>query len=172
MEYLIGVICGVVCGLLLVAVILKLTKNDGSIKCKYDERQQILRGKGFKYGFFSLIIYNMIYALADSVLEKVYAESSVIIFIGICFGVIVYAGYCIWHEAYFSLNENPKKVIVAFLLIAVINFIVTAFDIKESKLVKNGVLQFEAINFLCGIFMLIIVFEILIKKVFAKREAE
>ena len=46
--YGMGVVCGILVGLLLMVVILKLTKTDGSLKCKYDERQQLVRGKGFQ----------------------------------------------------------------------------------------------------------------------------
>ena len=38
-----GVICGVLVGLVLVVIILKWVRGDGSKKCKFDERQELVR---------------------------------------------------------------------------------------------------------------------------------
>lgn len=45
--YLIGVMVGLVVGLLAAAMFLKFIKKDHSWKCKYDERQELVRGRGF-----------------------------------------------------------------------------------------------------------------------------
>ena len=40
--HVIGVSAGVAIGVLLVIAILKFSKKDGSLKCKYDERQELV----------------------------------------------------------------------------------------------------------------------------------
>ena len=50
-EMALGMVTGLVLGLILFIIILKVTKKDGKIKCQYDERQELARGKGFKYGY-------------------------------------------------------------------------------------------------------------------------
>lgn len=117
MGYLWGALVGIIAGVVLAAVLLKLTKKDGSMRCRYDERQEVVRGRGFKYGFFTMLIYFAAETLFGSFLE-LFADRSVISFIGLCLGVAVYAVYGIWKDAYISLNENPKRVIIVFFVIA------------------------------------------------------
>ena len=121
-AYVLGVVCGLLVGGLLLFLILKLTKKDGNVKCKYDERQELARGKGYKIGFFTVISYSAVYMILSETLHQ-YFEPGVLLFIGICLGVFAYAAYCIWNEAYIALNENPKRMTIAFLLIAVINLV-------------------------------------------------
>lgn len=172
MEYIFGCVIGVIVGIILVAFILKITKNDGTIKCKYDERQQFIQGKGFKYAFFTLVVYNLFYALVDSFLQREYIENSCAMFLGVVLGVAVYAGYCIKHEGYFSLNENPKRVIIAFAVIGIVNILISVVHIMHGRLIQNGVLQFEAINLICGILFIVILIEIGIKRRFNRKEAD
>lgn len=170
--YMLGVLCGVFLGGILIIAILRLTKKDGSIKCKYDERQQAVRGRGFKYGFFTLMFYDLIYAWSDDILGRRYFDNSVGMVVGIFLGVLVYVGYCIWHEGYFSLNENPKKVLIAFAVIAIMNFIIFAVNLIHGNVIKNGILTFNCINLFCGIMFLIIFGELFIKALCNKRETE
>lgn len=73
-RFIIGLVLVFAVSALLVLLLLKTTKNDGSIKCKYDERQELVRGRGFKYALFT---------------------------IGAIIGMMVYVIYAIWNEAYF-----------------------------------------------------------------------
>lgn len=170
--YMLGVLCGGLISIILVAVLLRLTKKDGSIKCKYDERQQAVRGRGFKYGFFTLMFYDLVYAWIDEILGRRYFENSVGMFVGIFLGVLVYVSYCIWHEGYFSLNENPKKVLIVFAVIAIMNFAVFAVQLNRGNVIENGILTFRCVNLLCGIMFLIVFGVLLIKAICNKKEME
>lgn len=170
--YMLGVLCGGLVGVILVVVLLRLTKKDGSIKCKYDERQQAVRGRGFKYGFFTLMFYDLVYAWIDEILGRRYFENSVGMIVGIFLGVLVYVSYCIWHEGYFSLNENPKKVLIVFAVIAIMNFAVFAVQLNRGNVIENGILTFRCVNLLCGIMFLIVFGVLLIKAICNKKEME
>lgn len=173
-SILTGILIGVLAGLLLVIVILKVTKKDGSIKCRYDERQEKVRGRGFKYGFFALLIYNCVVALiivvVDSCEGKRYVDDATLMLFGILFGVFIYASYCIWNEAYFSLNENRGRVFIAFAVIALVNFIIAAVNIMNGTMMKNGVLTFQCMNLLCGIMLVLIILEQAVKSLCDKEE--
>ncbi len=56
----VGVVIGLIVGIICVVLLLAVTKTDENVKYKYDERQELVRGRGFKYGFFILLIYNAI----------------------------------------------------------------------------------------------------------------
>lgn len=168
----IGIGCGLVFGGILTAIILKLTKNDGSVKCKYDERQTLVRGRGFKYGFFTLMVYDLIYGFLDMALERRYADNFTALFMGVCLGVLVYVSYCIWNEGYFSMNENPRRVLAAFAIIAVINFSVSAYPLTHDELLTDGMLTYHCTNLVCGLLFVVIFLELLVKWLMGRKEEE
>lgn len=161
----IGIITGVVVGLLLVVLLLKITKKDGKIKCKYDERQANIRGKGFQASFFTLIIYNAIYGLLGIMVEKPFMDTLTAVMIGICLSVAVYAVYCIWNDAYFSLNESPKRLLIAFGIIAALNLVIGCINLFNGNATTDGILNFRCINLFCGILFIVIFVALLAKAV-------
>ena len=167
-----GLAVGLLVGIILLIVILKATKKDGKIKCRYDERQEITRGKAFKYGFFTLIVCNFLYGIGNSLGERVYVDPMAGMFLSICIGITVYASYCIWHESYFSLNENPKRVIIAFVAIGLFNAVIGVHNICDGSFVEDGVIGFHCTNLICSAVMFVIVGVIAAKQIALKREAQ
>lgn len=164
-----GIICGFIVGIILVAMILRYTKTNGKVKCEYDERQEIIRGKGFKYAFFTLLIFNALYGMIDLTLERPVADNIVVLMTGIILSVLVYAGYAIWHECYFALNENPVKVLVSFGIISAVNFVLTGIYASEGWLVYDGKLTFYCTNFLAGMMFVVICAMLGLKVLLLKR---
>lgn len=169
-SILLGILCGLLIGGIVVIIILKLTKEDGSVKCKYDERQQLVRGRGFKYGFFVLLIYDFVYGIAGFAAERRYLDDGAAMILGICAGVLVYASYCIWNDGYFSLNENPRKVLIAFVFIGIFNLLLGIRQIKAGALIVKGMLTFRCVNLLCGAMFLVLFLVIFAKWICNKRE--
>lgn len=168
-----GILCGIIVGTIIVILFLKLTKKDASVKCKFDERQELIRGRGFKYGFFTLLIYDAFVAFFyESLALNQYIDSILLHLIGIFIAILVYVSYCIWNEGYFSVNENPKKVLIGFAVIAVFNFLIGYMQLKDKGIFENGVLTYRCINLLCGFIFLIIFAQLLMKKLLIKAEEE
>lgn len=161
--YLVGVGIGVAIGLIVVAVILKVTRNDGGIRCKFDERQAIIRGKGYQYGFISLVICNILYALLSATDLKLPVDLDMAVFLGIFISIVVMISYLIWHDAYFALNERRPRVMIAFMLIAALNLWLGVKSILEGRAVRDGVLTGGSLNLFCGI-LFIIIFVVLLAK--------
>ena len=175
MEYYLGVVLGVfiagIIGVVFIFVMKRYTKTDNSITCKYDERQQLVRGTGFKYGFFSLIFYNVAAAILISIEKKQYVDHPTLMLLGILFGIFIYVAYCVWHESYFSLNDNPKRVIVVFVLLALLNFGVGYRALRQGVLLEDGMLTVNSFNIFCGIFLLLLFF-VMVAKHICKRNEE
>lgn len=167
-----GILSGLVIGMVLVIVILRLTKKDYSLRCKYDERQQLVRGRGFKYGFFTLMLYDIFYGFGNVILEKQVVDHMTAVFFGVFLGIAVYASYCIWHEGYFSLNENPKRVMLVFAILAVSNFIIFAVQILHGTVMKDGIITYHCVNLLCGVLFIIIFMVVFAKWFCNRREVE
>jgi hypothetical protein len=167
-----GIFTGMIVGALLVVLLLKVTKKDGNIKCKYDERQASVRGKSFKLSFFTLIVYNAIYGLLGIMVEKPFIDTLASMMIGICLSVAVYAVYCIWNDAYFSLNENPKRLLIAFGIIAAFNLMIGCTNLFSGKIITDGMLNFRSTNLICGILFVVIFAALLVKVVKNKTNQE
>lgn len=167
-----GVICGVLVGLVLVVIILKWVRGDGSKKCKFDERQELVRGTSFKYGFFALIIYNGAYILASMALEKLPFDTATGMFFGICIGVMVFAAYGIWHDGYLALNEKPARVMIAFTLIGIVNLALGIRSFVAGDAFVDGQLTFRSINLFCGLLFVFIGVVYLLKWIKDVREGD
>lgn len=167
-----GIIIGAIIGIILVILILKVTKTDGDIKCKYDERQELVRGKGFKYAFFTLLFYNSAAACLIAAFKEIPIDSSGFLMIGVIIQLLVYVIYAIWNEAYFSLNENPQKVMVALALIGLFNLFIGIYQIAEGRFLENGLLTFRSMNFFLGIAMVIVFIVLAVKQICRRREED
>ena len=171
MAYYLGAIFGVIIGSVLgIVVFLKYTKTDNSIRCKYDERQQLVRGIGFKYGFFTVIIYDIVAAIFMSYEKKQYIDHATLMFSGVLISAFIYAVYCIWNEGYFSLNENPKRVAIVFAAVALLNFGVGYRSFLHGLLIEDGMLTFKCINIFCGILMLMLFLVMAAKRISKEKE--
>ena len=68
---LVGSLVGFVIGIVLVLIVSKFANKNRKVKTEYDERQKVLRGEGYKYGFYAMAIYaalNTILGIADCAL--------------------------------------------------------------------------------------------------------
>lgn len=175
-EFVIGFIIGLTLVFAITALItiliMKLTKTDGAVKCKYDERQELVRGRGFKYAFFTIMIYNFAVAYIQVCSVNLPADSSALLMIGAILGLLVYVIYAIWNEAYFSLNENPKKVMIILSFIGLMNLVIGIVQMIEGRFLENGVLTYTSMNFILGVVFVIIFIVITAKQICNKREEE
>lgn len=168
----IGLILGVLVGLGLVVFILKTTKTDGSIDCKYDERQELARGKGFKLAFFVLLLYNAFFAGMTICLEKTFISPDTAAILGICIGIAAYVGYCIWNDAYFALNENRSRLVVAFTIAFLANLLLGIVGVYQGEIIKEGVLTFRSTNFMVAGLGLFVAVMCLLKNIRDKKEVQ
>lgn len=169
--YMVGCMAGVIIGIILIAFLFKFTRKDGSVKCKYDERQQLIRGRGFKYGFFTMIVCEALVILFGGILEM-FVERNIISFFGICLGVVVYASYSLWNDGYIALNENPKRLMIVFAVLSLMNIVIGISNILNGTLIENGIVSYRAVNLICGVMVLIIFIEMIIKYTSGKDSEE
>ena len=174
MEKFLGFIFGVVVsGLLFGSVVLagmKKSKTDGSVFAKYDERQQLVRGKGWKYGFFTIVAADAIYAVLVDILGFVPCHSVVSATASIILGVMVYCVYCIMHDGYYGLNENRRICNMIFLFIGLANLGIGTMNVIHGEMIVEGQISLKATNLLCAVLMFVILGASIIKEAFEKKE--
>lgn len=164
-------IAGFAVGILLVALAFWVVRRKMKMKpCEYDERQELLRGRGFKYAFFFLMIYEFIAGVMEMEDTFPWCDSVVINSIGICLSLLVFVSYCIWEDAYISLTEKPVKVCIFLGLAATLNGVIGAVNLVSGTLKGEGGLQ--AINLILAVVLLIVMIELIVKISLSKREME
>ena len=158
-----GLAGGIIVGLLLVVVIMKLINKNKKMKTEYDEMQKIIRNKGYCYAFYAVMIYEAIMCVLTTGMEL--PAHPIVIHFGACFiGVIVQASYCIWNDAYVGLNTNLGRFLVFAVLISLFNLFIFLMAWKHGEAVSDGILQPITVNLLCGLMFAILGIVALVKK--------
>lgn len=160
-----GIFWGVAVGLILVIIIRTVTKKGDEVGCKYDERQELIRGRGFKYAFFTMLICNLVIFILRSADMLEWAGAEILVMMTTLLGVMVYACYCIWNDAYFALNEKRIHMIIILGIAGIFNLFLGLGAILDGRAWQNGQLTIHSLNIYCGIMMLIIGAVMLLKKI-------
>ena len=100
------------------------------------------------------------------------ADNYALFMIGVIIGLLVYVIYAIWNEAYFSLNENPRIVMIVLGFIGFVNLGIGIMRMVEGTFLTDGKLTFNSINFMLGIAFVIIFVILAAKQVVNKKEED
>lgn len=177
MEHSVSWLLGFGVGILIAAVVLVLfarkAHTDGCSRPRYDERQELARGRGYKYAFFTILVYEALYGVLRSAFGWSLLDDLTGSFVGIFAGIAVYACYAIWHDAYFALNEKRRYYIWLFAVITAINLAVGAGHIVRGELIVDGVIHYaNSLNLLCAALFLVVLGTLLAKDIASRREDE
>ncbi len=159
----------------MIVIILIIRKvNGGVTKGKYDERQELIRGRGYKYACFTLLALLLIYMAGDATgfIAKLPLTSTALIFTIIMCGTLVYAVYCIVNDAYLSMGTNLRNYTILILMVillngasAIMNFKIGAFE--DGKLSTGPCMQV-----VCVIAFAIVLAALFIRKAQTDKEDE
>lgn len=166
----IAVAIGLVVGLLVAVIIIAISKKTDTVKADYDERQELVRGKGFKYGFFTMLLSDVLLCLLYSFELTWFAQLEVALILSAIAGVIVYACYCVLNDGYFALNENRKMLLIFFALAGAINLVLGIINICNGYGFADGRFTMASTNLFCGIMVMILFATILYKQIKESRE--
>lgn len=157
-------VVGVLIGLLFVVILITSATKGDDVKVKFDERQELVRGKGFKYAFFVIIIWELILFALEPLgitIPMTLGNASVI---NILIGATVYASYCIWNDGYFALNQRNGVIMAVLIIMGVINLLIGIYSFVAGYAWVNGQLSVGSMNLFCGIMMIIVCIVMLLKR--------
>ena len=153
---------GLVIGLLAVLVTVVILKKQN--KNKYDERQVAARGKAFAGGFMTflfseVVVFTIEIFTGEPLVIGVPGVLSVIIML---LAALVFVEVSIFMDAYFQPNKKmPKIWYISSTLLGII-FIIQAL--------RDNDYWYRYINLAAGIFVLIIMSSLLVKKLISRKE--
>jgi hypothetical protein len=170
-SYLLGLSVGLVAVIVIYAVIAMIQKKRG-VEAKYDERQEYVRGKAYRHGFLTLLIYCVAVGLVDLYNGPGWCDVYTAMMLGMFTAVTVFAVECILTDAYFVVGQRPAGWLILTGAIAALNLTMFALDLNEGKrLVENGALTHNIINLACGLAFLVI-FAAMLFKTLKEKAAE
>ncbi|WP_051545606.1 hypothetical protein [Butyrivibrio sp. MC2021] len=163
---------GLLVGLLVAMIIIKFANKDKKIKTQYDERQQNILNKGYKYGFYTMITCEAILICLGIGQVSLPFADYLLHFIAILAGCLVLCVYSIWNDAYWGMNNNKKSYLIIFAVLFVINLIPIVAGFLNGSIKAEGVGSLPITNIIVVIWMALIGCTLLVKKIADSREEE
>lgn len=155
-------------GLLMVFIIFGMC-HEG--KPEYDERQRLVNGKAYEYGFYTMLALCVTYIFAwftgaaDDFLSPGVAVALIMLIVAAVVGI-----YNVLNDGYLAVNAYEERVIATLSAILAINILATIGGIRTGNLIKDGKLGISSVNAFCGLLMLALIVAIVIRKARNKKE--
>lgn len=162
-------IAGFMLGLLIVLIVFSIARKKLVGCSKYDERQKAIQGVAYKVGFFAMFAYLIINGFVCMEIGN-WLPVFDMNFIGIGVGVVCYAGYAIFKDAYISLNTKPLRFLLFLAFVSVINYICFFANFGISSDTPEIYLTNLICAFLLTAVCVMLIIKIIIDKVNAKKE--
>ncbi len=154
----------------IVLAILVIYNRNPENRANYDERQLLVRGNAYKWGFFTTIIIGCIFMIAIGWYTYLASYSVAFFSISIFSGILVFAVYSIVKDAFYSLQNNGSSYMLLTAVCTASQFI--AFfsdpDWHNPEVILGSI---RMLNLCCGITFLIVLL-LLIWKKFARKNEE
>lgn len=153
-AYIIGVIVGALCGLVLVALLFWMLKKKYRVDVReYDERQILARGRAYKYGFITMLVLVVLERLAHEVgfvlFDSIQGTTALCLI-----GLFVFIISCIWQEAYLTLYETPKMTYVLLAIGGGLNLLSAGIAwIQREPLLRDGRLYSGSLSLMVAVFV-------------------
>ncbi len=163
-------IIGIAIGLIIAVLLIRFFNTDKAVRTKYDERQQIIRGRAYRVGFYTTLIANGVILVAATGPSGVGPLGYCVFFIPIMAGLVAQISYSIFKDAYIGLNTNIHRFAIIMVIIGAFNMAIAVIAAANGELIRDGYFQGPFINLLCGALFIIIGIEFIIKKVMDSRE--
>lgn len=160
---LIGIVSGIMLGLVICFIVFKYSNNNHKAKTEYDERQQEIRGRGYRVAFYTAMILEAILLVLDygnlSLPADPYLAHAAVIFIS----CTVLGCYAIWNGAYWGLNNDRKRYFIVLGVTVVLNALPVIMTATHGGLLENGKLSSVFINLLALVMLAVLGIVMLIR---------
>jgi hypothetical protein len=141
-SYTTGLAFGICFALIAYVVIYKFQKEK--LSGHYDERQELIRGRAYKYALFTMIFLLLADLLADGfgLYENTPLSHSFTSLFILMSGLLVYAVYCIKNDSYFGVGINIRAYVITISLVILLQVISLVLDFRDGSFLIDGKLAF------------------------------
>ncbi len=160
---------GLMIAAVIVVCILKYANRDGKVRTEYDERQKAVRGKAYRYAFYTEIISQVVIMWILMMGIELPVEEYALIFIGVILGCIVLCAYCIWHDVYWGMNNDHRRFYIIFVVATILNAFPVVAGALRGTLIENGKIGMPLLNIAVLVMMAAVFIELFIKSMMDKK---
>ena len=169
MIWQIGFFVGAVLVISVCAVIYVKKNGYADKKKQYDERQNEIRGKSYKYAVWTMAICAGVYFCITALSGKSFAEDGVSALVIAFLGGAVFTVYSIFNDSFFGLTERTGSVsrrsfLITLAIVAAGSCYNSVRVVADHELVRNGLLTVKCVNLVFAVYFLIILLSLGIKK--------
>lgn len=151
---------GFVVGVVFVAMVSVLLSKKYKTLRKYDERQTLVQKTGYMWGFYTAILLILLRELLaeffDILILSEYISAVMIVLVSLS----VHLGYCIFHDAYVSLTDNPKRIVRMLMILGGMNIFLSFMVISHEG----------ALNLLIGLFSILLALMVAVRQFMLKKQ--
>lgn len=140
-------------------------------KRKYDERQRVEQGRACQYAYITLICYLVSCLFLNQVFDIVWCDNTFGLLLGIAFSLTVFLAYCVFQDAYFSINDSKTGAMIGVNAIGLVQLLVGIGHIVDGDIIQNGIITDNAINLLFFAVILLLNIFVFIRKRLDKRSS-
>ena len=168
-----GMVMGIMVGLVLCVILFRFANTDKKIKTQYDERQEAIKGRGYKYSFYTMMLCEVLLMLLQMSDIKIPVENYLLHLGVILISCLVLCLHSIWNGVYWGLNNNHKRYYIIFAIAAVLNMIPIIAAFANNSISTEGFDSLPVMNIMVIVWLAIIGIVALVKKIVSpKEEAE
>ena len=169
----VGFVIGLMIAAVLIVVLFKYANKDGKVRTEYDERQKAVRGKAYKYAYYTAIFCQVIIMWLFMTGIELPVENYALSFTGIILSCTVLAVYCIKNDVYWGLNNDHKRYHVIFVIALALNIIPPAMlYTSKGTLLENGKIGMPMLNIVVIFMMIVVYVELFIKRILSGKSEE
>jgi len=170
-DFSTGLFAGILSALLIYLLVMQFIKKEKLGNNDFDERQELVRGKAYKYGFFTMIIMLLLVTAAIEFNINLPVSTSLALFIALLVSIDVYAAYSIINDAYFGVGTNKMRYCIFFIIIMAVNLFAGISNLNSmAGTGRNMVLGFSDGSNLCVALAFLPLLVIMFVKIFEEKK--
>jgi len=150
-------------------------KKHSSVKEKksYDERQIAEQRQAYRYAFFTLVAYLIVYSFLD-LLGIGWCENAYGICCGITLSVVVFSIFCIFHDAFFNIRDSKASIVICWNLLGLsqLGIGLGSGGLNDGVLFTDGCITSQGIHLLFAIWVVVVDVCLLMKRKMDRSEAQ
>ena len=144
-SYYAGLVVGILAVLVVVAFLKRRAFKCGETWGEYDERQMVQRGIAFQRAYITLLLTLLCNALITGIAGVQWGQPGVEAFVCIMVSLAVFVVNCILRDAYFTVNQTPKRYLWIVGVVVACQIPSTVLHAVEGTFVEDGLLTIDIV---------------------------
>ena len=137
----------------------------------YDERQEAIRGTGFKYAYFTALTVLVTGGIIETMLDISWCGLFTFAVLAMWISICVFTTYCVIKDAYFTLRSKRNLLIIIFLAAGIFNLYFGIDSIMRKEIIEGGVLSLHSANLITGACCLYLGVMMIFRSIYERRQA-